>query len=183
MDQGLIPRRYAKALYEVGEARNVNEALYELMERLSEAFAATPGLSATVANPFVNDADKTALLITAAGEISNNAAADTFKDFLHLLEQNGRAGIARDVALAFVDLYRKKHSIYRVLISSAAPMGAQEKERLETIIAKHIGKGTMEYDYTVDPSLIGGFTVTVNSERLDASVSNELKQLRLSLVK
>lgn len=183
MDQGLIPRRYAKALYEVGDARNVNEDLYTLMERLCGAFTATPGLSATVANPFVSDADKTALLTTAAGDITDSAAADTFKDFLNLLEQNGRTGIAREVALAFVDLYRKKHSIYRVHIASAAPMGDQEKERLEKIIAKHIGNGTMEYDYTVDPSLIGGFTVTVNSERLDASVSNELKQLRLSLVK
>jgi len=40
----------------------------------------------------------------------------------------------------------------------------------------------MEYEYSVYPSLIGGFTVTVNSERLDASVSNQLKRLRLSLV-
>lgn len=182
MDQGLIPRRYAKALYEVGEERLENDQLYSLMGRLAAAFAQTPGLSATVANPFVGDADKTRLL-TAAVCGAGATPDKTYEDFLRLLEKNGRMGMARDIAIAFVNLYRAKHQIYLVRICSAAPLGQQEKSRLENIIAKHIGKGTMEFDYTVDPSLIGGFTVSVNSERLDASVSNELKQLRLSLVK
>lgn len=183
MDQGLIPRRYAKALYEVGEERKDNDVLYVLMERLGEAFTQNPGLSATVANPFVSDADKTALLLTAVYGTDTANHDKTYLDFLHLLEQNHRTALARDIALAFVDLYRTKHLIYKVRICSAAPMGENERKRLEAIIAKHIGKGTMEYDYSVDPALIGGFTVTVNSERLDASVSNELKQLRLSLIK
>lgn len=40
----------------------------------------------------------------------------------------------------------------------------------------------MEYHHRVDPSLIGGFTVTINNEKLDASVADELKQLRLKLL-
>lgn len=183
MDQGLIPRRYAKALFEVGEERKDNETLYTLMQSLAKAFAETPGLAATVANPFVSPADKTALLNAAV--YGDNAATkdSTYEDFLKLLQQNQRSDMAREIALAFIDLYRKKNSIYRVHICSAAPMAPEMKKRLEAIIAKHIGNGTMEYDYTVDPALIGGLTVTVNSERLDASVSNELKQLRLSLLK
>ena len=41
----------------------------------------------------------------------------------------------------------------------------------------------MEYVSRVDPDLIGGFTVSIDNERLDASVRNELKQLRLNLLK
>ena len=41
----------------------------------------------------------------------------------------------------------------------------------------------MEYTYSTDPDLIGGFTVDIDNERLDASVKNELKQLRLKLLK
>ena len=103
-------------------------------------------------------------------------------DFLKLLEKNKRTALARDIARAYVDLYRQQNAIYRVDICSAAPMGERERARLEQIIAKHVGEGTIEYNYTTDPSLIGGFTVTVNSERLDASVSSQLKQLRLKLV-
>lgn len=180
MDKGLIPRRYAKALYQVGEERKANDSLYGIMQTLAASFAAQPTLAATVANPFVSENDKMSLLNTAAGpEASANT---TFEDFLRLLAQNGRLDMTWDIARAFIDTYRTAHNIYRVAIVSAAPLGEPEKKRLQDIIARHIGKGTMEYDFSVDPSLIGGFTVTVNSERLDASVANRLKQLRLQLV-
>ncbi len=181
MDQGLIPRRYAKALYAVGVERSDTAKLYQLMLALGKAFAETPGLSATVANPFVSESDKTTLLITAVCGKDGKPEA-TFVDFLRLLEKKKRTDMIGDIARAYVDLYRQENAIYRVDISSAAPMGDRERKRLEGIIGKHIGEGTFEYNYTVDPSLIGGFTVTVNSERLDASVSTQLKQLRLKLI-
>lgn len=183
MDQGLIPRRYAKALYEVGAERKDNDRLYTLMQRLVEAYAMEPSLAGTLANPFVTDADKTSLLRDAVYGSNSMPSDDTYMDFIKLLEQNGRVDMARDIAYSFIDLYRKEHSIYRVVVASAAPMGEAEKKRLDAIISSHVGNGTLEYEYTVDPKLIGGFTVTINSERLDASISNELKRLRLSLIR
>ena len=170
MDKGLIPRRYAKALYQVGLERKDNETLYGLMQTLAASFAAEPALARTLANPFVAVSDKTA------------AAGITFADFLKLLVENGRLDIAWDIARAFIDLYRERHSIYRVVITSAATLGNEERRRLEALVAGHIGQGTIEYDYKVDPSLIGGFTVAVNSQLLDASVASRLQQLRQHLV-
>ena len=181
MDKGLIPRRYAKALFEVGAERADNNALYALMQTLAASFAAEPELVTTVANPFVSDADKMALLTEAAGGAPASADA-TFGDFLKLLKRNKRLDLARDIALAFIDIYRAENNIYRVQIESAAQMPADERRRLEAIVEKHIGKGSFEFDYTVNPALIGGFTVTVNSERLDASVATSLKNLRLRLL-
>lgn len=178
MTQGLLPRRYAKALYAVAADRGDALVLYKLMQNLNAAFVETPQLADTVANPFVADSDKTALLVAASGA-GDNA---TFVDFLHLLEANKRTALVRDIALAYVAIYRTANNIYRIDIVSAANMADNEKMRLEKIVAKHIGNGTLEFFYSVDASLIGGFTVTVNSERLDASISTQLKQLRRALV-
>lgn len=181
MDKGLIPRRYAKALYQVGMERKDNETLYGLMQTLAASFAAEPALVRTLANPFVAVSDKTSLLVSAAG--GDSAAADiTFADFLKLLVENGRLDIAWDIARAFIDLYRERHSIYRVVVTSAATLGKAECSRIEALVAGHIGQGTIEYDYKVDPSLIGGFTIAVNSQLLDASVASRLQQLRQHLV-
>ncbi len=181
MDQGLIPRRYAKALYAVGEERSDTATLYKVMQALTNAFVSTPGLADTIANPYVSDADKTALLSKAVYG-ADEKPDSTYMDFLQLLRKNKRMALARDIARAYVDLYRKENAIYRIDICSAAPMAEPERERLQALISKHIGNGTFEYNYTVDPALIGGFTVTVNSERRDASVSSQLKQLRLKLI-
>lgn len=181
MDKGLIPRRYAKALYEVALERHSDKDLYALMQTMAASFAAEPALAATVANPFVPVSDKDSLLTEAAGGkvASDNA---TFADFLRLLAQNRRIDMARDIALAYIELYRSANKIYRVVIESAALLTDKEKSRLEAVVARHIGNGTMEYEYRIDPALIGGFTVTVDSQRLDASVASQLKELRLELL-
>ena len=47
----------------------------------------------------------------------------------------------------------------------------------------HIGDASMEYAERVDPARIGGFAIDIASERLDASVRNNLEQMRLNLLK
>jgi F-type H+-transporting ATPase subunit delta len=119
------------------------------------------------------------LLTTAAGASGND---EVYARFLQLLADNNRLDAARDIALAYMKLYRSQHHIYLVTVTSAAPMAQAEEERLRKLILRHLDGGTMEYHHRVDPSLIGGFTVTINNEKLDASVADELKQLRLKLL-
>ena len=179
MNEGLIPRRYAKALYEVAVERKSDQRLYQMMKTLVGSFASNPSLQEALANPFVSDSDKTSLLRTAAGATD----ADTvFADFLKLLTENHRLDMARGIAYAYLAIYRQANRIYEVRVVSAAPMPQAEEQRLKDLIIRHLKGGTMEYDHQVDPELIGGVTVAVGNERIDASISNELKQLRLNLI-
>ena len=91
--------------------------------------------------------------------------------------------LAGAIARAYCELYRKENRIYRVKIVSAMPLDNEEEQRLKKLISSHLGDASMEYTYSTDPDLIGGFTVDIDNERLDASVKNELKQLRLKLLK
>lgn len=179
MNQGLIPRRYAKALYKVAVDRKCDKALYGQMQTLSNAFVRQPRLQEMISNPFVDDDDKKALLLTAADAGQDDAV---FPDFISLLQRNRRIDMARGIAMAYLDIYRKTNGIYLVEVVSAAEMEEAEEKRLKKIIVSHLKGGTMEYTHRVDPGLIGGFVVNVDSERLDASVKNELKQLRLKLL-
>lgn len=180
MDQGLIPRRYAKALYEVGAAQGSADQLYGVMQQLSSAFAAEPALQATLANPFVADADKERLIKAAAGSGANTAL---FEDFLALLRKNGRLDIARDTANAYIDLYRSKNRIFKVVIESAAELSEPVRQRMVDLIKSHIGGGKLECSFEVNPKLVGGFRVRLGNELLDASVASQLNRIRLGLIK
>ena len=116
MDQGLIPRRYAKALYLHAVERHCDRPLYEVMRRLSAAFGREPGLNDALANPFVAysrslsiatvnppiRAESTASVYSAdapsgrcfptkaGGETGKEAEDAAFADFLKLLGQNKR---------------------------------------------------------------------------------------------
>lgn len=180
MNEGLIPRRYAKALLKVAQEKNCAPQIYALMKQLSLSFAAQPALNQTIANPFVSAEEKVSLVKTAAGVSENDTL---FDDFLKLLIQNKRIDLIRDIALAYADIYRKENNIYVVTVTSAQPLDDAELTRLKKIVENHLPQGsTMEFSTAVDPSIIGGFTIAINNERLDASINNELKQLRLKLI-
>lgn len=179
MNDGLIPKRYAKALFKFAAEKGVEKRLYELMCTLSGSFADNAQLDPTIANPYIADDKKTALLTTAAGADSKDTA---FADFLKLLRQNNRLPLARATARAYEDIYRQENHIYRVTVSAPAPLDAEEEQRLKRLITDHLKGGTMEYTFRVDPELIGGFAVTIDNERLDASIRNELQQLRQRLL-
>lgn len=180
MNEGLIPKRYAKALYKVALERGAAKTLYATMDTLTKSFAQNPQLQETVANPFMADDKKEALLMTAAG--TDAAESPVYADFLKLLAGNRRLPMARGAALAYLEIYRQANNIYPVKIVSAQKLDDSERQRLQKLIGQHLKDATIEYDYSVDPALIGGFTVSIGSERLDASVENELKQLRLRLL-
>lgn len=179
MNEGLIPRRYAKALYKYALEKGVEQHVYQLMQTLMASFDSEPQLQTVMSNPFVSADDKKRLLTTASGA---EAGDSVFADFMKLLERNDRLSLTRNIALAYVNIYRAEKDIYRVHITSASALSETERKRLKALVQRHLKGGTMEYSESVDPSLIGGFTVSVGNDRVDASVSNELKQLRLNLI-
>ena len=196
MNEGLIPRRYAKALYKFACEKGADKGLYCLMGNLVRSFADNPTLVDAIANPFVADDKKITLLTTAAeaagkalpagGQTADNAVnadvMEVYKDFLKLLAHNKRLPVARAAAIAYRDLYRAQNRIYRVTIVSAQPLDPSEEQRLKKLVLSHLDGGKMECVLRTDPDLIGGFTVDIDNERLDASVKNELKQLRVKLL-
>ena len=179
MNEGLIPRRYAKALYEFALEKKADGRVYDIMKTLAGSFRQQPSLQEALGNPYVSVADKCMLITTASGAKDTDVV---FADFLKLLSENRRLDMTRGIAEAFVQYYRSQHNIHEVTVVSAAPMSDTDVERLPGLVARHLNGGSMEFHQRVDASLIGGFTVSVGNERIDASISNELKQLRLKLL-
>lgn len=180
MNQGLIPSRYAKALYEYAAEKGDDSRLFEGMKQLAQSFASEPALDKTMSNPFIPKADKVKLILTAAGASQGSDAV--LDSFTNLLAENNRLDMARDIALAYLRIYRQSHNIRLVTVTSAAPMDPEAESRLRHLIEAHLDGATMDYHHEIDPDLIGGFRVSVDNERLDASVANELKQLRHNLL-
>ncbi len=182
MNEGLIPRRYAKALLAFACDKGDDARIYALMQELARSFESQPALQEAVTNPFVSDADKTALIATAAGILPPDKDK-VLDDFLQLLIARRRIDQIRAIALAYIDLYRRKNNIYNVTVTSAAKLNDEELDRIKNKVSRHLGpEATLEFDDAVDPSLIGGFTIKVGNEKLDASIANELQQLRQRLL-
>lgn len=177
MNEGLIPSRYAKALYKYAREHNVATPIYEEMKRLEAAFAAHPELSKALGNPALSPVDKARVLSSAFGEKPD----DYLLRFVQLVIKNRRETFARAIALAYQEIYRRANNIARVTITTATDLDQKVLDRIGGVMKTQTDK-TLEFVYRVDPSIIGGFVLRVDSKQLDASVNSELKKLRLKLL-
>lgn len=178
MNDGLIPNRYAKALMKVAAHDGTQDSVYEQTKQLEASYAATPGLKAAVNNPFIAVDEKCKLLLTASGAPQGG----TLDRFIRLVIDKNRIDFMRSIALAYTKLYRQASGIACVEIASATQLPQKELDQITDVVKRQLGSKTTEMKVTVDPSLIGGFTVNVDGQVLDASVKTELKKLRLKLL-
>ncbi len=179
MNEGLIPQRYAKALYKLAVERGNAEKVYLEMKTVANSFADNPGLQKILSNPYVKREDKAKLLISAAGD----SVEDDYRSFVELILNRKRADYAHLMALAYCDLYRKEHKIARVRIITATKLSDSMMQKLREVVEKAYPGMTLEFTYEVNPDLIGGFVIDVDGQRLNASISNEIEQLRLKLLR
>lgn len=178
MDNGLIPHRYAKALYKFALEHNNTEQVYEEMKAVIAAFKNNPQLQKVLANPFVSREDKAMLLKSAAGDKVEN----DYIGFVKLILDMNREDFALRMAYAYRDIYRKVNNISQVLVTTASTLPESDMNRLYDLVHKSFPDAKLETSSEVNPDLIGGFVIDVDDSRMDASISNEIEQLRLKLL-
>lgn len=178
MNEGLIPSRYAKALYKYALDKKQTESVYGQMKQLDESFQATPALKSTIDNPYLPAKDKEKVLVTASGADSEGCAAR----FFQLVIKNNREDLMRSIAIAYQDIYRAENSMERVTITTAVELSHDEYNKIQQAV-ESIEKGKkLEFVKVVNPDIIGGFAIRVETKLLDASIKNEIKKLRLKLL-
>ncbi|MDR3188948.1 MAG: F0F1 ATP synthase subunit delta [Prevotellaceae bacterium] len=176
MNDGLISKRYAKALLEFAAARGEDRRMYDSMRQLSDAMAATPRLREALQSPVMPAGDKEALLCSAVGAL----AGEAYRQFVRLALANRREGSLQSIALSYLDLYRRAHRIGRISVVSAAPLSTALIDRIRRDVERRT-RGTVELDARVEPSLGGGFIFQMDDLRLDASVAGQLEKIRRKL--
>lgn len=173
MNAGLIPVRYATALYEYAESDKIRQQIFQEAKVLSKYFSDFPRLGNVIDNPVIAQADKRSLVLTALG----NCISTPFERFLDLLFQNHRESFLYEIVLKYVDLYQKHHNVYLGKLTTAKAINLAMENKLIHLLEKSTG-GSVEVEKIVDPEIIGGFVLEVDHVRWDASVSGQLQRVR-----
>ena len=127
--------------------------------------------------PALQTAEKVHLRKTAVGE---NADRGILR-FFRLVTLNRRETYLRAMALSYQEIYRQENGISRVTIVTASQLDEAIVNRIKKLLMSRSEK-KLEFVYETDSSLIGGFILRVESMQLDASIQNELKQMRVKLL-
>jgi ATP synthase F1 delta subunit len=65
-------------------------------------------------------------------------------------------------------------------VISAVPLTEEEKQQVQERLIKRFG-GDLEFDFRVDPQILGGLIVKVGDEVIDGSLAGKLAAMRAQL--
>jgi F-type H+-transporting ATPase subunit delta len=173
-DLATIARPYAEALFRSAQSADLS-AWAEQLAELAQV-ASNPDLQAVANNPKLSADELVQILLGAV----KTKPAETVKNLVTMVVQNGRLAALPEIESQFVTLKNAKEGAAEVLITSAFPLIGEELNSLLASLKKRFGK-ELRPTVTVDPELIGGVCVQVGDEVLDTSVKARLATMQVAL--
>lgn len=103
-------------------------------------------------------------------------------NFLKIIVKHNRVNYLNDILEAFNSLCNENQDIVEGLIYSAFPLGEATLQKIKKKISE-IENHEVDLIPKIDPTLIGGVKVVINSHVYDGSVKNQLEQMQISLLR
>ncbi|MCI4643996.1 MAG: ATP synthase F1 subunit delta [Hyphomonadaceae bacterium] len=170
-------QRYATALFELAQDKGQLSETHRSFAEFVALVRENEDLARLVASPaFTRDDKKAALLAIADGA----GVSPLVKNLLGVMAENGRSRDILGAQVAFDTLYANQRGVKRAVARTAKPMSADQRARLEGILAKAVG-GEVELSEEVDESLIGGVQLQIGSTLVDASLAAKLDRMNSAM--
>ncbi len=169
--------RYAKALLELAIEKNRIDQVTSDISTLLQANNETKEFQLFLDSPVINAEKKNSIFKVLFPKFDEITTL-----FIELITKNGREAMIPQIADSFEAQLKAHKGIVPVTLISAQALDSKTKE---TIIAKVQStiKGILEVTEQIDASLIGGFVVKIGDNRIDASVANQLENLKQRLTR
>lgn len=179
MISGSLAKRYARALAEVATEADVLESVGAELDRVASLWDAEPAMAGFFSNPGVLLKDKIQTLATLSKRMQ---LSPLLHKFLDLLLARDRLPALPSVARVYADLMNKQLGRVQAAVTTAAPLGPDLMETLRHRMGQVLGKGVL-LESRVDPAILGGIVVQVDSTVYDGSLKTQLRQLRAHLLR
>jgi F-type H+-transporting ATPase subunit delta len=175
--QTILARRYAKAIFTVGQEQGKYEEYNDVLSGLAGLFDTNPEVVDALTNPLYPLDVREKVM---AGMIGSMEVDSVMGNFLSLLVQKKRAGILPEIAEEYSTMVDEEKNISHGSVISAVELSDELRQSVQATLEKLTGK-KVELSVSVDPSIIGGIIAKVGDLVLDGSIKTQLAGLKDSI--
>ncbi len=174
MLNGSISRRWARALFDLGEESKTLIAVVREVQRAAEVWSESPELCQTVTNPLLAEKTRRGVWNTVMGRLG---VSRHVRSFLGLLFDKGRLAELPAIARELQVLGDRRDGRLRAEVVSAAPIDDDAVNRIRAAVQRSTGK-TVVMTRREDPDLLGGVVTRVGDLMFDGSLRTRLSRIR-----
>ncbi len=171
-----IAQTYAEALFSLGLEDKKLTKLQDEGKALSEIIHDNEDFLLLIDSRFMSREERQ--------DIASKILKDFDEDivnFVKVLIANNRTNYIKDVLEAFNSLCNEYKGVKEGLIYSAFPLNKETINKIKNKISQIEGMD-VELISRIDPSLIGGVKVVINSHVYDGSIKNQLERMQIDLL-
>ena len=179
MSQGMIARRYAKALVNLAENEKDLDNTGKHLTAISEIYKENSELRQVLSDTKVSSGVKLGILKEVIKKIKASKLVDTFSRYL-LAKR--RIDFLPDIERAFNLLLQEKLGRIEAKVTTASELPKETVKKLVDAISGYTGK-EVEVNVTIDTSIIGGIVTRIGSTVIDGSIQTHLNQIRQSIIR
>ncbi|MCR5735094.1 MAG: F0F1 ATP synthase subunit delta [Lachnospiraceae bacterium] len=174
----LISKTYGDALFETAlEKGNVDE-LYEEVKTLRDILKENPDFESLMNNPRIMREEKEKL----AESVFKGKLSDELTGLIILIISNRRYEFLEDVLDYFVNEVKEYKKIGVAYVKTPMELSGAQKKAVEEKLLSTTAYESMELNYEIDSSLIGGMVIRIGDRVVDSSVSAKLNALKKDLM-
>ena len=172
MRQTKLARTYAKSLLNLAVEKGLLEEVKTDMETIFTVCIQSKDLQLMLDSPVVSTDKKHSVLKSI---FQPNVSEFTYS-FIELVAKKGREAVLVSLANSFGQLYLEHKNILKAVVKSVDGVSEALKVKVAELVKATYQKEVL-IEEIKDPSLIGGFIITVGDRQVDASVSKKLAKL------
>jgi len=179
VSQGMIARRYAKALVNLAENEKDLDNTGKHLNSITEVYKENLELRQVLSDTKVSSGIKLEILKDVLSKIKVSKLVDTFSRYL-LAKR--RIDFLPDIERAFNLLLQEKLGRIEANVTTASELPKDTVKKLVDAISSYSGK-EIEVNVAIDPSIIGGIVTRIGSTVIDGSIQTYLNQIRKSIIR
>lgn len=175
----LVAGTYGDALFELAVEENLTDSLTEEILMVQTVLKENSDLEKILNHPEIPKQKK----IEVIEDVFKGRISDALTGFLRIVVTKGRYKNLPDIFAYFIARVKEYKKIGVAEVISAVPLNENQKKKIEKRLLETTRYETMEIDYKVDESKIGGLMIRIGDRVVDSTLRSRLDRLTGGLMK
>jgi F-type H+-transporting ATPase subunit delta len=169
--------RYATALFSLAQEKGAVAAVEASLLKIQTTLSESPEFAALTTNVGIPRANAVAAVAAVAKALKLDKLSS---NLLGVLAENRRLAETGAVADAFATMAANQRGEVTANVVSARALSAAQQKALAAKLKARVGSD-VKINSIVDPSILGGLTITMGSQMIDSSIKTRLNSLAAAM--
>lgn len=175
----LVSKTYGQALFELALEENALEQILEEEAFVKEVFTENEDLVTLLNHPKISKDEK----IQVVENIFKGKISDTMVGFLVTVVTKERYDELNNIFQYLEEKVKEYKNIGVVSVTTAVKLTEEQKVQLTNRLLEVTSFKQLEFNYEVNPDIIGGMILRIGDRVVDSSIRTEIDQMAKSLSK